>query len=437
MIFAALSLALIIGVYLGNNLELRWRANTSQEPSALTNPAPAASVQNNKQSTSIDESLPLTKTSSAANSMLPHVLGEETIANIAAQAAPSVVNVELSGIFLAGRYGQSNPKVTPFGSNKDDSRARPENSGKPVNPVVPPVISGKNFHSLSSGSGLIIRKDGYIVTNNHLIRPGCKIKVTLSDQRAFEAKLVGRDAFADLAVLKIDANQLPVVPFANSKLQAVRPGDWAIVIGNPLGYDHTVTLGIVSAIHRSLKDLNAHVELIQTDAAINPGNSGGPLLNIRGQIIGLASAIRNDAQNIGFAIPVSVVEQVSNSLIEGGAIDRPYLGIFMKDFDNRVILDPKLPPNTKGVLVESIMTPGPAEQSGVCTGDLIETFAGVHVSNAQEIRNITQKHKPGDVVALSIIHEGKSVVKKLTIGIYPTEQNILFQREQQQWQNKK
>ncbi len=274
---------------------------------------------------------------------LPQAVNEDTIADIAAQAAPSVVNIELARIFPANEYHQSiNSKAIPFASGKDNIQSNREGSRAPTNPITPPNIAVKSFHSLSSGSGLIIRQDGYIITNNHLIRPGCEIKVTLSDQRAFKAKLIGRDMFTDLAVLKIDANQLPVVPFANNALQEVRPGDWAIVIGNPLGYDHTVTLGIVSAIHRSLIGLNAHVELIQTDAAINPGNSGGPLLNIHGQIIGLASAIRNDAQNIGFAIPVSIIEQVSNALIKEGTIARPYLGVFMKDFDNRVISDPKI-----------------------------------------------------------------------------------------------
>jgi serine protease Do len=360
---ALLSVALLIGIYLGIYLgkkimDLRGLRTTDANEIRLL-------------------PTPLLKPNLKAKRS-QHPLGEDTIADIAAEAAPAVVNI---GIYT------------------------------------------KNFRPMGSGSGLIIRPAGYIVTNNHLIRPNTEIKVTLNDQRAFKAKLVGRDPFTDLAVLKIECAYALVVPFANNAAEAIRPGDWAIAIGNPLGYDHTVTLGIISAIHRSLADLNAHVELIQTDAAINPGNSGGPLLNIHGQVIGLTSAIRNGAQNIGFAIPVDVVEQVSNLLIKDGTITRPYLGVFMKDFDNRIISNPNLPANTQGVLALSVVPNGPAQSAGIFAGDFIESFAGVPVTRAQEIRNIAQKHKPGDTIELSILHSGKSQIKRLTIGNYPQERN--------------
>jgi S1-C subfamily serine protease len=419
--------ALVLGFYLGENTDLRWRAKPNQRQAQT-------SVQANDETAASKKPFPIAGPNSNAKGGVSQALGEETIADIAAQAAPSVVNIELAQVFPQEQHNSpSNSVLSPSPKGNDNHNASPNNDNAKfhVNPIGPPDISRKGFHIASSGSGLIIRPDGYIVTNNHLIRSGYEIKVTLSDQRAFKAKLIGRDMYTDVAVLKIKADHLPVVPFANSEEQAVRPGDWAIVIGNPLGYDHTVTLGIISAIHRSLIDLNAHVELIQTDAAINPGNSGGPLLNIRGKIIGLASAIRNDAQNIGFALPVATVEQVSNSLIKEGTIERPFLGLFMRDFDNRIIFNPRLPTDIKGVIVLSIVPDGPAQHAGICAGDFIESFAGIQITSAQEIRNITQKHKPGDKIELSLVREKKREKKLLTIGSYPTERLMPLAKERE------
>jgi S1-C subfamily serine protease len=412
---AALAVTFVAGVYLGSKIDFSWKVQ-SYKLKELNPPSSVIAVKTQPQQTNLvsEKTKAIDKTS--------YALGQETIADIAAQAAPSVVNIELC--HRPSQITASSPSIStpfPFGDGKGNDHEGQENH---PNPVSPPGPSPRNFNALSSGSGLIIRSNGYIVTNSHLINPTSEIKVTLSDQRAFKAKLVGKDMFADLAVLKIEAQDLPVMPFANETTKSVRPGDWAIAIGNPLGYDHTVTLGIVSAIHRSLKDLNAHIELIQTDAAINPGNSGGPLLNIRGEIIGLNSAIRNDAQNIGFAIPVSIVEQVSTSLIKDGSIARPYLGIFMKDFDNRIISNPRYPANSKGIVARAVVPNGPAQQAGICPRDLIEQFDGVPVSAAQEIRNLAQKHKPGETIELTIIHEGKSLVKHLKIGSYPEDISI-------------
>jgi len=259
-----------------------------------------------------------------------------------------------------------------------------------------------------------------VITNNHLVRPGNEMKVTLSDQRTFTAKLVGRDLFTDLAVLKIDADHLPVMPFGDSK--SVRPGEWAIAIGNPLGFDHTVTLGIVSAINRSLADLNSHVDLIQTDAAINPGNSGGPLLNIDGQVIGINSAIRSDAQNIGFAIPVDVVQEVANALIKTGTIVRPYLGVFMRDLDQRVIAGLNLPKDSRGVLILRVVPGSPAERAGMLSGDFIEKVNGQDVTAVKEVRRLVKGHVPGDGLLFTIKRNGKLEDKKLVVGNYPNEE---------------
>jgi S1-C subfamily serine protease len=338
-------------------------------------------------------------------------LGENRIAEIAAEAAPSVVNVETDPIAPASGHESKQPfALNPF------TKGNPPGSTGPNGGFYP----RRTQHPLASGSGLIVRSDGYVITNNHLVRPNCELKVTLNDQRSFNAKLVGRDVFTDLAVLKIDAVHLPVVPFGNSK--TVRPGEWAIAIGNPLGFDHTVTLGIVSAINRSLADLNTHVDLIQTDAAINPGNSGGPLLDIDGQVIGITSAIRSDAQNIGFAIPVDVVDQVSSALIKTGTIVRPYLGVFMKDLDNRVIVNLNLPKDSHGVLILRVVPGSPAERAGIVSGDFIEKVDGVDVATVKEVRQLVKKHVPGDMMQFVMRRNGKTETEKLLVGNYPNEE---------------
>ncbi|HMP52900.1 MAG TPA: trypsin-like peptidase domain-containing protein, partial [Candidatus Melainabacteria bacterium] len=192
----------------------------------------------------------------------------------------------------------------------------------------------RKFESRGAGSGVIIRSDGYVLTNNHVVRKADDIEVTLSDGRKFKGKVVGRDSFTDLALVKIEANKLPIIRFGKS--DQVKPGDWAIAIGNPSGLDHTVTFGIISALGRSINALGSNVELIQTDAAINPGNSGGPLLNIDGELIGLNTAIQSGAQNIGFAIPIDVARDVVDQLLNKGQIDRPYLGIYMQDLNEKL-----------------------------------------------------------------------------------------------------
>lgn len=164
-----------------------------------------------------------------------------------------------------------------------------------------------------AGSGLVVRSDGYVLTNNHVVRNADTIRVTLSDNRTFCGQVVARDNISDLALVKIDAQHLPVARLGHS--DSIRAGDYAVAIGTPMGLQHSVTLGIVSAIGRSLNGLNNNLELIQTDAAINPGNSGGPLLNIEGEVIGINMAIRSDAQNIGFAIPVDVARTAARKLL--------------------------------------------------------------------------------------------------------------------------
>lgn len=276
----------------------------------------------------------------------------------------------------------------------------------------------RKFESHGTGSGVIFRQDGYILTNNHVIQAD-DISVTLDDKRVFKGKVIGRDSYTDLALVKIEATNLPVAKLGNSK--AIRPGDWAIAIGSPLGLDHTVTFGIVSALGRSLSEIGTNVELIQTDAAINPGNSGGPLLNIHGEVIGLNTAIRGDAQNVGFAIPIDVAKEVAEQLLQHGKIARAYLGIYMQDLDAAMRKSLGLKENTKGVLIARLSPGSPADQAGLLQGDVIEKIDGKQVETSKQVQEIVRGHKPKDTLNILLLRNGVLTSIEVKIGDYPIQ----------------
>ncbi len=328
------------------------------------------------------------------------MLAENTISDIASDASLSVVNIDIKKtIQLNSPFGMIMPG---FGM------------------IDPRSISPKALQ-VGSGSGLIIRKDGYILTNNHVIQSADDIMVTLSDKRKFKGKVVGRDAFTDLALVKIEAKNLPSAKLGSSK--SLRPGDWAIAIGSPLGLDHTVTLGIVSALGRSLSEISSlnNVELIQTDAAINPGNSGGPLLNIHGEVIGINTAIRQDGQNIGFAIPVDVFRGVAEELIDKGKVARAYVGVYMQPMDKRLAKSLGLSEELKGVLVAGVAAESPAQQAGLKPGDIIQRVDGTEVDTSQAVQTLVRKHKPGEQLDFLILREGKLNPIEVTVADYPQE----------------
>lgn len=329
-------------------------------------------------------------------------LGENSIANIAEQANKSVVNIDTSSSITMGE----SPMEREFGFF-----------------INPQGMPRQKLERRGSGSGVIYRADGYILTNNHVVggekgeaTVTPKIKVTLADKRVLDGKVVGRDPFTDLAIVKIDATGLPTAKLGTS--QNLRPGDWAIAIGSPLGLDHTVTLGIVSALGRSVGQVN-NVDLIQTDAAINPGNSGGPLLNIKGDVIGVNSAIRGDGQNIGFAIPVDVAKNVAEQLVEKGSIARAYLGIYMQDLDEKLAKSLGLSNTAKGVVVAQLAPNGPAESSGLQQGDVIQRVDGKVVSSGKEVQEAVRRHKPGDTLDVLVNRNGQLTSVAVKVGDYP------------------
>ena len=258
----------------------------------------------------------------AATKLLPATgmaIGENTIADIAQSVNASVVNIDTQSSITVSD--------SPFFGGPMGGLEFFFGNGGMQSPVP------RKLEQRATGSGVIYRQDGYILTNNHVVGHAQNIKVTLSDKRFFEGKVVGRDKFTDLAIVKINATGLPAAKMGSST--KLRPGDWVIAIGNPMGLDHTVTLGIISALNRSLSEVN-EVQLIQTDAAINHGNSGGPLLNLHGDVIGITVAINPNAQNIGFAIPVDIAKDIAQQLVAHGNIPRAYVGIQMTDLDEKL-----------------------------------------------------------------------------------------------------
>ncbi|MCX6166303.1 MAG: trypsin-like peptidase domain-containing protein, partial [Ignavibacteriae bacterium] len=265
-----------------------------------------------------------------------------------------------------------------------------------------------------SGSGVIISKDGYIVTNNHVVKDASDkgIKVILTDKREFTAQLVGTDPNTDVAVIKIDADNLSVASVGNS--DDVQVGQWVLAIGNPLGLNNTVTAGIVSALGRNVNvsgDNYAINNFIQTDAAINPGNSGGALVDINGMVIGINAAIQSQTgfyQGYGFAVPINIVKSVASELIKTGKIERGYIGVSIKDVDTKEAKGLGLD-KAKGVLVQNVIKGGAGDEAGVKTGDVILTVDGKEVNAANQLQTIIGSHKPGEQVTLSIFRDGKTI----------------------------
>lgn len=261
------------------------------------------------------------------------------------------------------------------------------------------------------GSGFIIDKSGLILTNAHVVDKADRVTVRLKDGRTFDGKVQGIDEVTDLAVVKINAgNSLPVAPLGSSS--NVQVGDWAIAVGNPLGFDNTVTLGIVSTLKRSSAQVgisDKRLDFIQTDAAINPGNSGGPLLNDRGEVIGINTAIRADAMGIGFAIPIDKAKAIADKLQRDGRVAHPYLGVQMITLTPQLAKQNNTDPNSaftipevNGVLVMRVIPNSPAAQAGIRRGDVIVQVDGQAITKAEQLQNVVENSRLGQVLQLRV-----------------------------------
>ena len=274
----------------------------------------------------------------------------------------------------------------------------------------------RRFTRTSLGSGVVVASDGTILTNEHVVLRGSRIHVTLADEREFDAKLVGADADSDLAVLRVRAGgALPSVTLGRSADLMI--GETVIAIGNPFGLSHTVTTGVVSALGRSLRSEDrTYADFIQTDASINPGNSGGPLLDIRGEVIGINTAIYGKAQGIGFAIPVDRVRRVMHDLVSYGEVRRPWLGLVVQD------LSPELAQHfgtSRGVVVAEIETDSPAASAGLERGDVIVRVDGHDVHSREEFDQRVDAHGEGERATLTLRRDGREQNHEVKLTPFP------------------
>ena len=278
-----------------------------------------------------------------------------------------------------------------------------------------------------SGSGFIIKSEGIILTNAHVVEGADQVTVKLKDGRSFPGTVVGEDPVTDVAVIKIEADNLPTVTLGDS--DRLQPGEWAIAIGNPLGLDNTVTVGIISATGRTSNQIGVpdkRVGFIQTDAAINPGNSGGPLLNAQGQVIGMNTAIIGGAQGLGFAIPINTAENLAEQLLANGKVEHPFLGI------QRVTLTPEVAEEAEknlgaelklkgqtGALVVRVLPNSPAAAAGLAEGDVIQKIADQPIATAEDVQNQVAKSRVGKPLSVTVLRQGKSQTVSVSPGDFP------------------
>lgn len=269
-----------------------------------------------------------------------------------------------------------------------------------------------------SGSGVIITNDGYIVTNNHVIDRSAEIEVVLNDKRTFKAKLIGSDPGTDIALLKIEAGKLPIIAFGNSDLLKV--GEWVLAVGNPFNLTSTVTAGIVSAKARNINIINSQLKIesfIQTDAAVNPGNSGGALVNTRGELVGINTAIASQTgtyAGYAFAVPVSIVQKVVADIRKFGVVQRAVLGVEISDINDKLSKDKKLK-TMEGAYVGKVGDQSSAKAAGVKEGDIINNVNGVRVKSVAELQEQIGRYRPGDKITIDVVRNNS--VEKLNVQL--------------------
>ena len=275
--------------------------------------------------------------------------------------------------------------------------------------------------SSSLGSGVLVSPEGYILTNHHVISDADDIDVALSDGRKVKAKVIGSDPETDIAVLKIEAKKLPT-PITLGKVESVHVGDVVLAIGNPFGVGQTVTSGIVSALGRDHVGINTFENFIQTDAAINPGNSGGALIDTRGNLIGINTAIYSNnggSMGIGFAIPVNLAKQVMESILANGSVTRGWIGVEPQNLSKEPSESLGLPANTEGVLISGVLENGPAARGGIKPGDVLIAVNGNPIKDVRSLLNQIAQISPGNVAKLTILRKGKEMELTAQTGERP------------------
>jgi len=331
-----------------------------------------------------------------------------SFAPIVDKVGPSVVKIEVTASVQNAAGGVpdlNNPALRQFFGNQFGGGFSPHPMGRQIQHGV--------------GSGVIVTKDGYILTNNHVVDGATVVKVTLTDGREFTAKVIGRDPKTDVAVVKIDADSLPIVPMADSS--NVKVGDVVLAVGNPFGVGQTVTQGIVSAKDRGDMGIEDYEDFIQTDAAINPGNSGGALVDIDGRLVGINTAILSHSggsQGVGFAIPSDLAHNVMESLIENGRVTRGYLGVMIQNLTPELAREFNVK-NPAGALIGDVVPDGPAQQAGFVDGDVVVKFGDQPITGSQQLQLAVAEAKPGVKVPVEIVRNGNPKVLEATIKPLP------------------
>jgi serine protease Do len=318
-------------------------------------------------------------------------------------------------------------KVADGRSMPDELRERMEEFfGGPNGPFGPRGFRGpqgpgepRGHRGGGQGSGVIVSPDGYVLTNNHVIDGAREVTVTLPDKREFQGKIVGTDPKTDLAVVKIDGQNLPAVAWGDaSKLQV---GEYVLAVGNPFGLNSTVTLGIVSALGRGRMGITQYEDFIQTDAAINPGNSGGALVNTKGELVGINTAIFSQSggyQGVGFAVPTSMSKPIYESLIKTGKVVRGFLGIGIQDLNHDLAKSFGIE-DAKGALISDVREDGPGDQGGLKQGDVITSYQGSPVEDAVALQRAVTKTPVGTKVPVKVVRDGREKELMITIGEQP------------------
>ncbi len=331
-------------------------------------------------------------------------MDSDTIAEIAEQISNTVVNIDSSHEV---KESEAMSKTLDLGG---------------VELHIPDTNSE---HETGGGSGIIIRENGYILTSYHVVKDADRITVTLQDEKKYEGKVLAHDSYSDLAIVKINTKNLPIAKFGDSK--KLRPGDWVVAIGSPLGLEHTVTLGIISALSRhvgvTFGSAQGAFKYIQTDAAINPGNSGGPLVNLDGEVIGINTfIIGRNAQNLNFAIPGDYAKDIADDLIAHGSIKHPYLGIKMTPLTETQLKSEGLPKDTVGVYVVEVVPNSPAQLNGVLPGDILQKADGIDITDPTKIAEIVRNKNIGDKLHLRLLRNSQVKNIPIKVGSLPDEQ---------------
>lgn len=346
------------------------------------------------------------------------VTGLPDFTRLVERYGPSVVNVSVAGSGKTGAKSApmpGNPKGSPF-----------EDFFRRFGPQVPPEAEAPIRRG--QGSGFIIGSDGLILTNAHVIGDADEITVKLMDRREYSAKLVGLDEQTDVAVIKIDAQDLPAVKIGDAK--SLKIGEWVIAIGSPFGFENTVTSGIVSGKSRSLPD-GTYVPFIQTDVAVNPGNSGGPLFNMKGEVVGINSQIFSRTggyMGLSFAIPIDLAMNIKNQLVAHGSVTRGRIGVHIQDVDQSLAESFGLS-KSQGALVSRVEPGGPADKAGIRSGDVIISVDGETINRMAELPAVVAAKKPGTRLEIGVWREGKQQQIEVVVGKFEQDKVAAMQRD--------